>query len=174
MTPASAKPPCRWPTSEVAKLIILFATPPWVRKLPARMKKGMAMISNFSIPVKSFMATASVGISVKKKRNDRTVRPRAMEIGMPVSIRASSRAKTIPVLPSMAMAPSATAMPMIILAAFGLENCSHPATGVLIWHLPFCELQVRGAYGPQVLRLHQLYHRGRRRRHDRGAAVHRF
>ena len=37
------------------------ATPPWVRKLPARMKNGIAMISKFSMPVNSFSATASIG-----------------------------------------------------------------------------------------------------------------
>src|SRR5512140_3848720 len=41
-------PPCQWPTIEVAKLIIRRATPPWVRKLPARLKNGIAMISKFS------------------------------------------------------------------------------------------------------------------------------
>ncbi len=53
-TAASAMPPCQWPTIEVAKSIMRRATPPWVRKLPARMKNGIAMISNFSMPVKSF------------------------------------------------------------------------------------------------------------------------
>ena len=52
-TPARPRPPYQWPTMLVAKLIIRVATPPWVRKLPARMKNGMAMISNFSMPVKS-------------------------------------------------------------------------------------------------------------------------
>src|SRR4029079_17147842 len=33
-TPESARPPYQWPTSEVAKVIIRRATPPWVRKLP--------------------------------------------------------------------------------------------------------------------------------------------
>ena len=98
------------------------------------MKKGIAMISNFSIPVKSFMATASVGTLAKKNRKVRTVRPRAMEIGMPVSIRASNRANTMPVLPSMAIAPSASAMQTNQVPAFFLENCSQPATAVLISH----------------------------------------
>ena len=49
------------PTIDEAKLIIRRATPPWVRKLPARMKNGIAMISNFSMPVKSFSATDSIG-----------------------------------------------------------------------------------------------------------------
>src|SRR5689334_8573142 len=38
ITPASASPPCQWPTIDEAKAIIRRATPPWVRKLPARMK----------------------------------------------------------------------------------------------------------------------------------------
>ena len=80
----------------MAKLIIRLATPPWVRKLPARMKKGMAMISNFSMPVNSFMATASVGTLEKKNRKERTVSPREMEIGMPVSISPASSAKIDP------------------------------------------------------------------------------
>jgi hypothetical protein len=41
------------------------ATPPWVRKLPARMKNGIAMISNFSMPVNSFRATDSIGTWVR-------------------------------------------------------------------------------------------------------------
>jgi hypothetical protein len=53
-TPARPRPPYQWPTIDVAKLIIRFATPPCVRKLPARMKNGMAMISNFSMPVNKF------------------------------------------------------------------------------------------------------------------------
>ena len=55
-TAARPRPPYQWPTSEVAKVIIRLATPPWVRKLPARMKNGIAMISKFSSPVKSFSA----------------------------------------------------------------------------------------------------------------------
>ena len=53
--------PCQWPTIDDAKLIIRRATPPWVRKLPARMKNGIAMISNFSMPVNSLSATDSIG-----------------------------------------------------------------------------------------------------------------
>ena len=85
-TPARPSPPWKWPTIEVAKRIIRLATPPWVRKLPARMKNGIAMISNFSIPVNSLSATDSIGTWVRKNRNERTVRPREIEIGMPVSI----------------------------------------------------------------------------------------
>ena len=69
------------------------ATPPWVRKLPARMKNGIAMISNFSMPVNSFSATASIGTWVMVNRKVSTVRPSAIEIGMPVSISTISSAK---------------------------------------------------------------------------------
>src|SRR6185369_8279348 len=92
-TPARPRPPYQWPTIDVAKLIIRFATPPWVRKLPARMKNGMAMISNFSMPVNSFRATDSSGTWVIVNRKVRTVRPSEIEIGMPVSIRRASRVK---------------------------------------------------------------------------------
>jgi hypothetical protein len=81
------------PTMLVAKAIMRRATPPWVRKLPARMKKGIAMISNFSMPVKSFRATDSIGTWVMVKRKVSTVRPRAMDIGMPVSIKAKENAE---------------------------------------------------------------------------------
>ena len=64
ITPASPSPPYQCPTIEVAKLIMRRATPPWVRKLPARMKNGIAMISKLSIPVNSFSATDSVGTFV--------------------------------------------------------------------------------------------------------------
>ncbi len=64
ITPASPSPPYQCPTIEVAKLIMRRATPPWVRKLPARMKNGIAMISKLSMPVNSFSATDSVGTFV--------------------------------------------------------------------------------------------------------------
>ena len=91
--PASASPPCQWPISDVAKSIMRRATPPWVRKFPARMKNGIAMISNFSMPVNSFSATASIGTSVIVKMKISTVRPSAIEIGMPVVIIEMSRTK---------------------------------------------------------------------------------
>jgi hypothetical protein len=84
--PASASPPCQCPISDVAKSIMRRATPPWVRKFPARMKNGIAMISNFSMPVNSLSATASIGTSVMVKMKISTVRPSAIEIGMPVVI----------------------------------------------------------------------------------------
>ena len=89
-TAASPRPPCQWPTIEVANAIMRRATPPWVRKLPARMKNGIAMISNFSMPVNSFRATDSIGTLVSVNRKVSTVRPSAIEIGMPVSISDSS------------------------------------------------------------------------------------
>jgi hypothetical protein len=95
MTPASARPPCQWPTHAEAKSIILRATPPWVRKFPARMKNGIAMISNFSMPVKSLSATDWIGTLVMKNRYVSTVKPSEIEIGIPVSIRPKSRAKMI-------------------------------------------------------------------------------
>ena len=88
-------PPCQWPTMLVAKLIMRRATPPWVRKLPARMKNGIAMISNFSIPVNSFRPTVWIGTSVRVNSTVSTVSPSAIEIGMPVSISAISSAKII-------------------------------------------------------------------------------
>jgi len=92
-TEARPNPPCQCPTSELAKLIMRLATPPWVRKLPARMKNGIAMISNFSMPVNSLSATDSSGTCVKPKMKVITVRPSAMEIGMPVSMSTTSRPK---------------------------------------------------------------------------------
>jgi hypothetical protein len=75
--PASASPPCQCPTTEVAKSIIRLATPPWVRKFPARMKNGTAMISKRSMPVN-------------------TVSPREIEIGIPASISAMSKVRIGP------------------------------------------------------------------------------
>ena len=48
-TEAIARPPGKWPTAEIAKLIIRLATPPVVRKLPARMKNGIASSVNCSM-----------------------------------------------------------------------------------------------------------------------------
>ncbi len=97
-TAARPRPPDQCPTIDVAKRIMRRATPPCVRKLPARMKNGIAMISNFSMPVKSFSATASTGTWVIVNRNVSTVRPSAIETGMPVSISAASRPKMIAAL----------------------------------------------------------------------------
>jgi len=57
------------------------------------MKNGIAMISNFSMPVNSFSATDSSGTCVIVNRNDSTVRPSAIEIGMPVSMSTHSSTK---------------------------------------------------------------------------------
>ena len=91
--PASPSPPCQCPIRDVAKLIIRRATPPWVRKFPARMKNGIAMISKLSMPVNNFIDTASMGTVVSVNRKVSTVRPSAIETGMPVSISAISSAK---------------------------------------------------------------------------------
>ena len=68
MMPARASPPYICPTMVVAKWIIRRATPPLVSSVPARMKKGMAMIPKFSMPVKSLSATASIGTCVMVNR----------------------------------------------------------------------------------------------------------
>ncbi len=57
------------------------------------MKNGIAMISKLSMPVNSFIDTASIGTVVSVNRNVITVRPSAIETGMPVSISAISSAK---------------------------------------------------------------------------------
>ncbi len=61
----------------VAKRIIRLATPPWVRKLPARMENGIAMISNFSMPVKSLSATLSIN---KLIADELTIAVRTVEV----------------------------------------------------------------------------------------------
>jgi hypothetical protein len=57
------------------------------------MKNGIAMISNFSMPVNSFSATLSIGTWVIVNRKVSTVSPSEMEMGMPVSIKAISSPK---------------------------------------------------------------------------------
>ena len=94
-TPARPRPPYQCPTIEVAKLIMRRATPPCVRNVPARMKNGIAMISKLSRPVNSLSATDSVGTSVSVNMKVSTVRPSAMDTGMPVNISASSSANRI-------------------------------------------------------------------------------
>ena len=56
-TPARPRPPYQCPIIDVAKAIMRRATPPVVRKLPARMKNGIAMISKRSRLVKSLRPT---------------------------------------------------------------------------------------------------------------------
>ncbi len=98
VTPAKPRPPGQCPTSEVVKSIIRLATPPCVRNVPARIKNGIAMIVKLSRPVNSLRPTLSIGTCVMVTRNDSTVRPSAMEIGMPVSISATSRPKMMAAL----------------------------------------------------------------------------
>ena len=95
ITPESASPPCQWPTMDEAKAIMRRATPPWVRKLPARMKNGIAMISNRSMPVNNFSATEVIGTVVIVNRKVSTVSPSEIETGMPVSISPKSSRKMI-------------------------------------------------------------------------------
>ncbi len=92
-TPASAKPPYQCPTMAVAKLIMRRATPPCVRKPPARMKNGIAMISKLSRPVNSLSATDSVRTSVSVNMKVSTVRPSEIDTGMPVSIKREQQDK---------------------------------------------------------------------------------
>src|SRR6478752_8131393 len=93
ITAARPRPPYQCPTIEAANAIMRRATPPWVRKLPARMKNGIAMISKLSMPVNSLSATASIGTVVITNRKLNTVSPSAIDTGMPVSISASNRLK---------------------------------------------------------------------------------
>src|ERR1700726_1795445 len=92
-TPARPSPPGRWPTIEVVNAIMPRAPPQRVRKVPARMKNGIAMIPKLSRPENNFSPTLSIGTSVIVNRKVRTVRPSEIEIGIPVSIRANSSPK---------------------------------------------------------------------------------
>ena len=93
-TPARPRPPYQCPTMVVAKWIIRRATPPCVRKVPARIKNGIAMISKLSSPVNSLSATDSVGTSVSANIKLSTVRPSAIDTGMPVNISEMSSANS--------------------------------------------------------------------------------
>ncbi|HSS71334.1 MAG TPA: hypothetical protein VLQ46_11890 [Casimicrobiaceae bacterium] len=74
------------------------------------------MISNFSMPVKSFSATDWMGTLVMKNRYVRTVSPSEIEIGIPVSIRPNSSAKMIHAFARSAPASlSATGRPIITI-----------------------------------------------------------
>ena len=95
MMPASPRPPCQCPISDTAKSIMRRATPPCDRKLPARMKNGIAMISKLSRPVNSFIDTASIGTVVRMNMNVSTVRPSAIDTGMPVTMKEISKMKMI-------------------------------------------------------------------------------
>src|SRR3569832_538973 len=83
-TPAKARPPCQWPTIEVAKLIMRRAPPPCVRKLPAKMKNGNAKNTNNTNPENNNKATETNSTSDNKNKKVSTVRPSEIEIGMPV------------------------------------------------------------------------------------------
>ena len=97
-TAARPRPPYRWPTIVEAKWIIRLAAPPLVRKLPARMKNGIAMIGKLLSPSNSFNPTLAIGTSLRKKKKLMTVRPSAIEIGMPVSISTTSSEKMMSAL----------------------------------------------------------------------------
>src|SRR5690242_18712843 len=93
------------------------------------MKNGIAMISNFSMPVKSFNATDWIGTLVMKNRYVRTVRPSEIEIGMPVSMRPISSAKMIHALPSsMPVSFSATGIAMIAIGRSAGQRGASPGT----------------------------------------------
>src|SRR5258708_2033066 len=83
ITPASPRPPYQCPTIEVAKLIMRRATPPWVRKFPARMKNGMVMIAQFAgAPVRNRDLEKPEAHQVGAKRNAEVDQPaRNLEIG---------------------------------------------------------------------------------------------
>src|SRR3974390_2051896 len=123
------------------------ATPPCVRNPPARMKNGIAMISNRSMPVKSFSATASTGTSVSVNMKISTVRPSAIETGIAVSSKLTSSKKMIAMrtLPGSVTTPnfaarqimtSSTGVPMKIHAAVRLTGfgagAAAIATGALL------------------------------------------
>src|SRR5262249_59693313 len=87
-------PQDEWPISEVEKSIIGRAPPPLVRKFPARMKKGIAMISKRSMLVNSFRPTILGSTSERMNRYVSTERPSAIEIGIPLAIKPSKSANS--------------------------------------------------------------------------------
>src|SRR4051812_21917831 len=94
-----------------AKWIIRLAAPPLVRKLPARMKNGIAMIGKLLSPSNSFNPTLAIGTSLRKKKKLITVRPSAIEIGMPVSISSTSSEKMMRALIGAPPAPGTSLRP---------------------------------------------------------------
>ena len=104
------------------------------------MKNGIAMISNFSMPVNSFSATDSIGTWVIVNRKVSTVRPSEIEIGMPVSIRTTSRPKM--------MRAFIAGLPVVLArspAAFGscrLRGASRRCGGRRPWMLEVVHVQV--------------------------------
>ncbi len=91
-TDAIARPPGRCPTAEMAKLIMRLATPPVVRKLPARMKKGIASSVKCSKVWKNFSASEAK-LSLSKNRTVSTdASPSDMATGNPIASMESSEA----------------------------------------------------------------------------------
>src|SRR5690606_24317806 len=92
-TAARPMPPYQWPNMDEAKQIMRRATPSWVRKFQARKKYGIAKITNFSMPVKSLSEIEAIGIEMNANRKAKTVSPRAIETGIPVTRSAARMAK---------------------------------------------------------------------------------
>ena len=65
MTQVMAKPPCKPPTMDLAKLTSRFEIPPTSIRLPARMKNGIAPSANLSMAENISFGTTSIGIVVK-------------------------------------------------------------------------------------------------------------
>src|SRR5579885_1859443 len=59
------------------------------------MKNGIAMISKLSSPVNSFIDTDSIGTLVRMKVKVSTVSTRAIDTGMPVTMKEMSRKKSV-------------------------------------------------------------------------------
>src|SRR5664279_4785796 len=57
------------------------------------MKNGIAMIGKLSKPVNSFIDTDSIGTSLRTNKKVSTVRPSAIETGVPVAMNVISRMK---------------------------------------------------------------------------------
>src|SRR6056297_3524948 len=85
-TPAMAKPPGRWPTQAIEKRMILWATPPVVMKLDARIKKGIAKrVKCPSNASKRVCAMEASELSENHSRNTVEDRPSETAIGTPTS-----------------------------------------------------------------------------------------
>jgi hypothetical protein len=89
-TEAIASPPGRWPTADTAKLIIRLATPPVVRKLPARMKNGIASRVNCSMVCRNFKDSEAMLSLANRKIVSKEASPSDIAIGMPTSRKANS------------------------------------------------------------------------------------
>ncbi len=90
ITEAIARPPGRCPTVDTAKSIIRRATPPVVRKLPARMKNGIASSVNCSMVWKNFRISDARLSLAKSRIVSSEDRPSAIAIGMPMMRRTNS------------------------------------------------------------------------------------